>query len=137
MMSTMISRCGEVQGEEEENLASQSIWRGVIPPDAPCLTMTFSSYTPSHLAAHFDLPVSLLPLSPEMTFPSKTHIITEFSERSFRSTVSILACPIRSGYPQIDDCHFQSKPKQREQSMSVTDLIEKTVMHSCLRGCTP
>ncbi|KAG2347530.1 PIN domain-like protein [Suillus weaverae] len=117
---------------KKKSVAQQGIRRGLIPPEhSTDLTLSVSVYTPTALASHFKIPVTLLPLlgalvGNDFSNQSSTqrNVQSLFFERQLTLSQRILR--VGSTLNGILSTATQ-KRKARHQVGSVMDLIDRSV----------
>ncbi|KAJ7502920.1 hypothetical protein B0H11DRAFT_1986974 [Mycena galericulata] len=115
----------------KQKTAASGFGRGIIPPDSTSgLTLSFTAYSPTTLASHLNLPVTLLPLfgalvgndfSNQSASPRRNVQLLFFERQlSLTQRITRVAATIQS----ILSTSSKGKPKQVG---GVMDLIDRTV----------
>jgi len=118
--------------EKKKRLPTHDVLRGLIPPSdiTPGLSLSFLSYSPSRLASHLNLPVSLLPLLSSFVgndFSKKLSPHRDLQRLFFNRQLTLsdridhVASTIRSTLSTSSQ-----KRKQKQKVTSIMDLINNT-----------
>ncbi|EGO00945.1 hypothetical protein SERLA73DRAFT_105440 [Serpula lacrymans var. lacrymans S7.3] len=120
--------------------SEQKASRGLIPPDNTSdVTLSFSVYSPSALASHLNIPVTLLPLLGSLVgndfsnqSSTQRNVQSLFFERHL--TLSQRITRVATTLNSILSASSQKRAKAKHQVGSVMDLIDRTVNSLMIRS---
>ncbi|KAG6891496.1 hypothetical protein C0992_005635 [Termitomyces sp. T32_za158] len=124
-------------------VADKKFGRGIIPPDGDGLTLSFVVYKPDSLAAHLNIPVTLLPLLGALvgndlsrqTDPDRRTVQSLFFDRQLSLSQRITR--VASTIQTILSPSTQKRKILKHQVGSVMDLIDRAVNQLLTRLNTP